>query len=73
MGVDRRHLRRPSERNISHEAFEEQAAERVDVGTTVDLITADLLGGDVVERAEQRPVRRLTAIGNALRSPKSAR
>ncbi len=46
------------------EALVEHAGERVEVGAAVDLLAADLLGGDVVERAErraglERPGRRL--------------
>ena len=44
------------ERPLAREALEEHAAERVDVGAAVDLLAADLLGRDVVDRADEAAV-----------------
>src|SRR4029453_7015183 len=43
------------ERGVAGEALVEHAAQRVDVGTGVDGFGADLLGGDVVHRADEVP------------------
>ena len=50
------------------ERLEEEAAERVDVGTSVHLVAADLLGRDVVDGAHQLAVGR-AAVGGALGEP----
>ncbi len=42
-----------AERRLADEALVEHAAERVDVGPPIDLLTGDVLGGDVVDRAHQ--------------------
>ena len=44
------------ERLAAGQALVEQTAERVDVGAAVDRVAADLLGGDVVDRAHQLAV-----------------
>ena len=41
------------ERHLAGEQLEEQAAERVDVDAGVDLAAGDLLGSDVIERADE--------------------
>ena len=48
----------PGERNRTREALVEEAAERVDVGAPVDVLTANLLRCRVVDGAEQLPVGR---------------
>ena len=68
VGVDDRDLGDAGERDGARERLEEQAAERVDVGAPVDLLAADLLRGDVVDRAHQAAVGGL-AVGGALREP----
>ena len=61
MGVDQCELALPFERPLSGQALVEHAAERVDVGTAVDIATVDLLGWDVVERPDQASVPRQAA------------
>ena len=56
MGVDERELALPLERALSGQTFVEHAAERVDIGAAVDRTTSDLLGRDVVERADEAAV-----------------
>ena len=56
------------ERQRSGQRLEEQAAERIDVGPAVDLVAANLLGRDVVDRSHQLPVGR-AAVRDALREP----
>ena len=51
-----RELRVAPERRLPDEALVEHAAERVDVRPPVDLLAGDLLGGDVVDRAQQMAV-----------------
>ena len=68
VGVDDRDVGRPGERQGSGERLEEQAAERVDVRSSVDLVAADLLGRDVVDGPHQAPVRG-SRLGDALRQP----
>jgi hypothetical protein len=46
-------IRITMERRPPDEAFVEHAAERVDVGSPVDLLTGDLLGGDILDRAHE--------------------
>ena len=48
-----RDLRVAPERRLPDETLVEHAAERVDVRAPVDLLPGDLLGGDVVDRAQQ--------------------
>ncbi len=45
-----------AERRLPDKALVEHAAERVDVGTSVELLAGDLLGSDVVDRAHQLSV-----------------
>jgi hypothetical protein len=58
VGEDHRQLALPVERTYSRETFEEDATERVDVRAAVDLSTLDLLGRDVVDRADEIAIRR---------------
>ena len=61
-------LRVTPERRLPDEALVEHAAERVDVRAAVDLLTLDLLGSDVVDRAEQLAVLADTGlVGDPLR------
>ena len=70
MGVEDGSVVATLERLPAREAFVEQAAERVDVGSTVDLVAADLLGRDVVDRAHQRCVAGgRTFVAETLRQP----
>ena len=46
------------ERTFSGQAFEEDTAERVDVGTAVDPAAFDLLWRDVVDRAHEAALAR---------------
>ena len=63
-----------AERDGAGEQVEGHAAERVDVGGRADGLAADLLGRDVVERAEDLAGLRLAAgRGARLVSPKSVR
>jgi hypothetical protein len=48
-----REIRVAPKRRLPHEALVEHTAERVDVRSPVDLLTGDLLGRDVVDRAEE--------------------
>ena len=57
------------EGTLARKALEQHAAEPIDIRVSVDLVAADLLRSDVVDRAEQRAVRRLTVIRRALREP----
>ena len=52
-----RHVRVTPKRWLPDETLVEHAAERVDVRPPVDLLTGDLLGGDVVDGAHQLAVR----------------
>ena len=62
------------ERRLADETFVEQAAQRVDVGPTVDPRADDLLGRDVVDRPQQvAVVSEPGLVGDRLVSPKSAR
>ena len=73
--------RRPLPRRMSRrnggspgQALVEHAAERVDVGASVELLAGDLLGSDVVDRAHQLAVvAEPGLLGEPLVSPKSAR
>src|SRR5215210_1537799 len=58
MGVDQREIARTLERTLSGQALEEDAAERVDIGPAVDHATRDLLGRNVVDRADKAAVTR---------------
>ena len=60
---DHRQLALAVERRGAGEALEEQAAERVDVGPAVDLAALDLLGRDVVDRADEAAIARQAADG----------
>ena len=51
-----RDVRVAPERRLPDETLVEQAAERVDVRAPVDLLTGDLLGCDVLDRAQQLAV-----------------
>jgi hypothetical protein len=53
VGIQGRSVGAASERRLAREALVEQAAQRIDVCTSVDIATADLLGSDVIDRAEQ--------------------
>ncbi len=53
MREDHRDVRLAPERRLAREAFVEHAAERVDVGASVDVVAGDLLGRDVVDRPHQ--------------------
>ena len=53
MGEEHRRVGEPGERRPAGQALVEQAAERVEVGAAVHLLAADLLRGDVVDRAER--------------------
>ena len=66
MGEQQGDIRGARKRRLTGQRLEEQAAERIDVGSAVDLAAADLLGSDVVERAEQLSIGG-SAIGHALR------
>src|SRR5689334_1949625 len=48
----------PLERLRSNQALEQDAAERVQVGTPVDLVSLDLLRRDVVDRANEAAIAR---------------
>src|SRR5204863_8268359 len=50
---DDRRLRRTRERRPAGHAFVQDAAERVEVGTTIELVAADLLGSNVVDRPKR--------------------
>ena len=63
----------PMERRLPGQALVEQAGEGVLVAATVDLFAADLLGGEVVERADDLARSRWTAPPACLVRPKSAR
>ena len=52
MRVDHRDVGVAGERDVADQAVEEQARERVDVRPRVDLGALDLLGRDVVDRAD---------------------
>jgi hypothetical protein len=52
MRVDHRHVRRSHERHLAREAFEQHAAQRIDVGAPIHRIAADLLRRDVVDRPD---------------------
>jgi hypothetical protein len=56
--IDRRDLALALERSLAGEALEEHAAERVDVRPRVDRRALDLLGRDVRDRADERPLPR---------------
>ena len=58
---DHRELALAVERPTPCEALEEDAAERVDVGAAVDVAALDLLGRDVVDRADEAAIRRQAA------------
>jgi hypothetical protein len=45
----------PPERHVANQAFVQETRERIDVGATVDLIAADLLRGDVIDRSHDVP------------------
>ena len=68
MRVDDGDLRDSRERNRSGERLEEDAPERVHVGTTVDVVPPDLLRSHVVDGSQKMTVGR-PAIGDALRQP----
>ena len=76
VGVDHRDVGVARERDLADEAVVEQAAERVDVRAAVDLAALDLLGRDVVDRADDvaraRDLR-APAPSRRLVSPKSVR
>ena len=55
MGVEAGRLAFAGEWDPAGQQFEEQAAERVDVDPGVDRAAGDLLGGDVVEGADEAP------------------
>ena len=55
---EHRDVRVAPERRIAAQTFEQQAAERVDVGSTVDLLARDLLRGNVVDGPDELPVLR---------------
>ncbi len=54
MRVEGGDLRVATERRLAGEAFENQAAQRIDVGPTIGRGAADLLGGDIVDRPLER-------------------
>jgi hypothetical protein len=51
--VDDRDVGASTERRRAGQTFVEHARQRIDVGATVDLLAPDLLGRDVVDRAEE--------------------
>ena len=66
-----RDIRVAPERQLPDKALVEDAAERVDVRPTVDRHPDDLLGRDVVDRAEQVPVvAHVRHVGEPLRQAK---
>ena len=66
--IQRGDVRRPVVREAARQRFEEQAAECVLVSATVERLAADLLGRDVVDRAQPLPVGR-AALRGPLRQP----
>ena len=56
MGVDGRHLGVPEERRGTGQALVQHAAERIDIGPSVDLAALDLFGRDVVDVPMNWPV-----------------
>ena len=58
MRVHDRNIGRARERERAGERLEQEAAERVHVSTSVDLVAADLLGRDVVDGSHELPVGR---------------
>ena len=70
--VDERRLGRRLERRLAAEALVEHAAERVEVGAAVDRLALELLGGGVLERADEEARLRQTRRGHLLRDPEVA-
>ena len=68
VGIDDRDLRDSRERDRSRQRLEEDAAERVHVGATVDVVPPDLLRRHVVDGSQEMTVGR-PAVGDALRQP----
>ena len=64
---DDRQLRVAPKRRLPDEALVEHAAERVDVRPAVDVVPGDLLGREIVDRAEQVAVVRDLGVGDPLR------
>ena len=70
MRVDARDVGVARERNLAGQALIQHAAERIDVGTAVDRLSADALGRDVVDAADQLPALGQPLLaGDVLREP----
>jgi hypothetical protein len=70
MGVDHRDVTRTPKGHVSRQALIEQTRKGIHVGATVDLLVANLLGGDVVDRSDHLlRICHRTAVGCARTEP----